>query len=380
MSNNIMRDDLNQVISFLSTDPILTQSKNVIAFEQEWSQWLGVKYSVFVNSGSSANLATMAALKYMYGECEIIVPTLTWVSDIASVLQCGHKPVFVDIDPTHLGMAEDQVLQAVTNKTKAVFITHILGFDAFSDKLIKELNDRNILIIEDCCESHGATHNGKKLGSIGFASNFSFYYAHHMSTIEGGVICTNDPEFYEILRMIRSHGMVREISDENLKQKFIKDHPDLNPQFIFAMPAYNIRSTEINAVIGRNQLKRLDANNIKRNENFSYFLSRLDSKKFFTEFKTEGMSNYALILILREKSDELRDELMKKMTDNKIEFRRGTSGGGNQLRQPYLKKIFNLKPEAFPEVDHVHFYGFYLGNFPDLEKDSIDKICDVLNS
>jgi CDP-6-deoxy-D-xylo-4-hexulose-3-dehydrase len=380
MSNNIMREDLDEVIRFLETDPILTQSKNVAAFEQEWSHWLGVKYSVFLNSGSSANLATMSALRYLYGECEIIVPTLTWVSDIASVLQCGHKPIFVDIDPFHLGMAEEQVFRVITDKTKAVFITHILGFNALSDKLIKFLKEKNILLIEDCCESHGATHRGQKIGSIGFASNFSFYYAHHMSTIEGGVVSTNDSNFYQVIRMIRSHGMVRELTDEKMKSNFIANHPDLNYQFIFAMPAYNFRSTEINAVIGRSQLKRLDLNNQKRNENFNYFLSRLDNKRFFTEFKIDGMSNYALILIMREKDQVLRDRIMERMSENKIEFRRGTSGGGNQLRQPYLKPLINSRPEDFPRVDHVHFYGFYLGNYPDLKKETIDTICNIVNS
>ena len=208
----------NAVIKFLQQDdPILTQSKNVAAFEEEWSQWLGVKHSVFVNSGSSANQITMAAIRERFGGGEIIVPTLTWISDIASVLQNGFDPVFVDINPRTLGMDTEQVLSEITSATRAVFLTHILGYNALDQKLLDELQKQNIPLIEDVCESHGATFKGQKLGSFGFASNFSFYYAHHMSTIEGGMVCTNDSDFYEILRMFRSHGMVREIKSETLK-------------------------------------------------------------------------------------------------------------------------------------------------------------------
>src|SRR6516225_2463014 len=193
MKNNIARADLDAVIDLLRhDDPILTQSKNVRAFEREWSEWLGVKQSVFVNSGSSANLVTMAALKALHGGGEVIVPAITWVSDVASVLWCGFKPVFVDIDPRTLGMDNEQVLARITSQTRAVFLTHVLGFNALGPKLLAKLEHRAILLIEDVCESHGATFRSRKLGTFGLASNFSFYYAHHLSTIEGGMICTNN--------------------------------------------------------------------------------------------------------------------------------------------------------------------------------------------
>lgn len=275
MENNITRDDLNVLIEFLKEEPILTQSKNVKSFEEEWSKWLGVKYSVFVNSGASANYLTMLTLKIMHGIGDIIVPTLTWVSDIASVIQCGFKPVFVDINPNTLCMDDNQVIKMFNNNTKAVFLTHVQGFNGLTDRLISELNRNNIILIEDVCESHGATFHEKKLGNFGLISNFSFYYAHHMSTIEGGMVCTNDEKLYQILLMGRSHGMVREGTDENLKQEYKTKYPDLNPDFIFVFPAYNMRNTEIGAVLGRNQLKRLDENNIKRNKNFKLFLANL---------------------------------------------------------------------------------------------------------
>lgn len=383
MRNNILREDLDAVIEHLKQDdPILTHGPNVRAFEEEWSKWLGVKYSVFVNSGASANLLSMAIMKIRFPEGgEIIVPSLTWISDISSVLQNGFTPIFVDIDPYTLGMKDEDVLSKISNKTRAVFITHVQGFDALTDNLIAELKKRNIPLIEDVCESHGAKHNNDKAGSIGWISNFSFYYAHHMSTIEGGMICTNDELVYQQVRMLRSHGMVRESNNQTFREKYINENPELNPDFIFAFPAYNTRNTEIGGILGRNQLKRLDKMVEIRNENLHTFLNSINPNKYRTVFKLEGCSNYAFNLILKEPDIDFVKILMSKMKENGIEFRRGSAGGGNQIRQPYLR---NVVPENhhldFPNVEHVHFYGFYIGNFPDLKKEEVLDICKILNS
>lgn len=383
MRNNISREDLDAVIEHLKQDdPILTHGANVRAFEAEWSEWLGVKYSVFVNSGASANLLTMAILKQKHPEGgEVIVPPLTWISDIASVLQNGFKPVFVDIDPRTLGMDPGKVLAAVNDQTRAVFLTHVQGFDGLTDELVSELQRRNIPLIEDVCESHGATHNGKRLGSIGWISNFSFYYAHHMSTIEGGMVCTNDPEVYQQARMLRSHGMVREANDPAVRSAYHEAYPELNPDFIFAYAAYNMRNTEIGGIMGRSQLKRLDEIVRRRTENLHHFLQKIDASKYRTDFKLEGSSNYAFNLILKQADDALVNKLMLAMREAGVEFRRGSAGGGNQVRQPYLKGIV---PDShhlqFPQTEHVHFYGFYIGNFPDLKNDEIDQLCAILNA
>ena len=361
---------------------MLTHGANVRAFEQEWSEWLGVKYSVFINSGASANLLSMAILKIRYPEGgEVIVPPLTWISDVATVLQNGFTPVFVDIDPQSLAMDTKQILAKITDKTRAVFLTHVQGFDGLTDELVLELEKRDIPLIEDVCESHGATHNGKRLGSIGWMSNFSFYYAHHMSTIEGGMVCTNDFEVYQQARMLRSHGMVRESNDNAVKNQYITENPELNPDFIFAFPAYNVRNTELGGILGRSQLKRLDANVEKRTENLKRFLSQIDKDLYRTDFKLEGSSNYAFNLILKKPDFQLAEHLMQTMRQAGIEFRRGSAGGGNQLRQPYLKGIVPQNyHQQFPETEHIHFFGFYIGNFPDLNKQEIDDICQILNS
>ncbi len=381
MRNNLAREDLDAVVRFLSEDdPILTQSKQVQLFEQEWSEWLGVPYSVFVNSGSSANLITLAALRQRAGPGEVIVPTLTWVSDVTAVLHAGFDPVFVDVDPRTLGMDDAQVIERLGPRTRAVFLTHVLGFNALSRRLLDALAERGIPLIEDVCESHGATFAGRKLGSFGLASNFSFYYAHHMTTIEGGMVSTADPELHALLRMLRAHGLVRESGSEEVKRRYAEAHPDLTPDFIFAVPGFNVRSTEINAVIGRSQLRRLDANNERRRENLRVFLERLDPARYFTEFATEGSCNYAFPLVLRHADDALRDRVTAALDERGIEFRRGTSGGGNQLRQPYLRDLVPREAlRGFPRVDHVHFYGFYIGNFPELGRARILLLCDMLN-
>src|SRR4051794_13161035 len=301
MRDNISRDDLDAVIDFLrQDDPILTQSTNVRAFEREWSDWLGVRHSVFVNSGSSANLLTLAALKELYGPGEVIVSPLNWVSDIAAVLQCGFEPVFLDIDPRTLGMGNRAIVDRLSPRTRAVLLTHILGYNALTQPLLDELRPRGIPLLEDVCESHGATFAGRKLGTFGLASNFSFYYAHHLSTIEGGMVCTDNEEFYETVRMLRSHGMVRELDSRTRKEAYWQAYPDLNREFIFAYPAYNVRSTEINAIIGRSQLRRLDANVERRTENLHLFLRNLDPALYQADFETEGSSNYAFTLILKQ--------------------------------------------------------------------------------
>jgi CDP-6-deoxy-D-xylo-4-hexulose-3-dehydrase len=318
-----------------------------------------------LNSGASANDLTMLALRETFGSCEIIVPALTWVSDIASVLNSGHTPIFVDINPNTLGMATDLILKSITPKTKAVFLTHVLGFNALTNELLNELKSRNILLIEDVCESHGATHLERKVGTFSWASNFSFYYAHHMTTIEGGMVSTNDFKLYEMLRMMRSHGMVRESSQDDTKKEYAKNYPDLNPDFIFAYPAHNMRSTEINAVLGLSQINRLDKQIYERRSNFQKFLESIDSKYFKTDFEVNGNSNYAFTLILNEPSFELREKVESCLSEKGIEFRRGLAGGGNQLRQPYLRRRFEtLAPESLPNTDYVHHFGWYIGNYP----------------
>tara|TARA_B100000470_G_C19660112_1_gene332716 strand:- start:144 stop:761 length:618 start_codon:yes stop_codon:yes gene_type:complete len=202
-----------------------------------------------------------------------------------------------------------------------------------------------------------------------------------MSTIEGGAVCTNDKSVYELVRILRSHGMARESDNVKFEKKMIKKYPKLSPQFIFLYPGYNFRNNEIGAAIGINQLKLLNKNNVKRSKNFNLFLKLIDHSKYRTDFDVKGSCNYAFPVILKTKNIKRRNKFEKTLLRQKIEFRRGNAGGGNQLRQPYLKefaKKINFK--NFSEVDHIHSFGYYIGNYPSLTKNKIRKICKILNS
>ena len=382
MSDNIDKEDVKAVIDFLSQDqiPKLTNGPKVIEFENAWGEWLGTKYNLMINSGASANELTMLALNYIHGEGEIIIPPLTWISDISSVVFSGMKPVFCDINLKNFSFDIEKLKQVITPNTRAIFLTHVLGINGLTDELIQVCNENNILLIEDVCESHGTTFKGQKVGTYGFASNFSFYFAHHMSTIEGGMICTNDEKFYQICRALRSHGMMREMTNDEMKQEIIDANPDLNPDFIFICPAHNFRSTEINAVIGLSQIKKLDSNNINRVDNFKYFMERLDFNKYITDIEMEGQCNYAFIVVLKDGNFDTRNRLETTLRENGIEFRRGLSGGGNQLRQPWFKKHFNIDHSQFPNIDYVHHFGWYVGNYPSLERKKVDTLVNVLNN
>lgn len=383
MADNVTRRDLDAMVQYLlSSDPQLTHGPAVAGFEEAWSRWLGVGHTVMVNSGSSANDLSMLALKYLRGSGEVIVPPLTWVSDIASVLHAGHRPVFVDIELNTLAPSAETIAAHVTPATRAVFLTHILGINALTSRhldLFASMPD--VPLIEDVSESHGTTVDGRLAGTLGWLSNFSFYYAHHMTTMEGGAVCTSDPELYEVVRMLRSHGLVREVSDATHREKLTAAHDDLNPEFIFQYAAHNMRPIELQGILGLSQLERLDEHNKIRRENFERFVSGLDGDRFIKDLALEGQCNYALIAILRNPDVATRDRVEATLRKHEIEFRRGLSGGGNQLRQPYLRGVLpDPSLDRFPNVEHVHHYGWYVGNYPELPPERIMALCELLNT
>ncbi len=392
MNQNISRDDLRDVVDFIYPFPLdenpygdppqLTNGPQVAAFEREFADWLGVKYAVMVNSGASANLITMHALRELHGVGEVIVPCITWSSDIMSVIHAGLTPVFVDIDPRTLGMDWDAV-HRMAPATMAIFPTHCLGFNAMTGPMPAYQRDGKFVqpwVIEDCCEAIGGVDDqqGRKLGTRGYASNFSFYYGHHMTTIEGGMICTDDEAMFETCRCLRSHGMTREIASDATRKSY--ENPLTWPDFTFEHCGFNMRSTEINAVIGRSQLKRLDANVAKRTENLKLFLSLLDPAKYRADYAVEGSSNFALPLVLQPDDSWLMDRVLFTLDKCGVEYRRGTAGGGNQLRQPYLRRIFGDHYRDFPQAEHVHNYGLYVGNYPSLDQQMISEVCGRLNA
>lgn len=385
INDNVSQKDREVLSDFILSNQRLTNGLKVREFEDLWSKWLGVKHSVMVNSGASGNFLSIALVKELYGIGEVIVPPLGWVSDISSVTQLGMTPVFVDISMDNLSITAENIEKAITPKTKAIVLVHCLGFNAINEKILEISKKHNLVLIEDCCEAHGATFKGRKVGSFGDISIFSFYFGHHITTIEGGMVCVNDDNANDIVRLFRSHGMTREGSQE-LQDSFVRDYPELNPLFTFAVAGFNMRSTEINAVLGIEQMNRIDSNVDKRRHNFKVWLDNLDKYKFYTEFEVEGNSNFALPLIMKSGYEDrfnINDDFsgVRDILDlSGVEYRLGTAGGGNQVLQPYLKKYEYRVDGELTNVNYVHSNSLYIGNHTDLTDEQIINLCKKLNN
>ena len=385
INDNITKEDRKVLSNFILDNQRLTNGERVKEFESIWSKWLGVKHSVMVNSGNSGNFMSIALVKELYGIGEVIVPPLGWVSDISSVVQLGMTPVFVDISLDNLSITAENIEKAITSQTKAIVLVHCLGFNAINEKILEISKKHNLVLIEDCCEAHGATFKGQRVGSFGNISIFSFYFGHHITTIEGGMVCVNDDNANDIVRLFRSHGMTREAS-QKLQDNFTHDYPELNPLFTFAVAGFNMRSTELNAVLGIEQMKRIDSNVKKRRHNFKLWLDNLDKNKFYTEFDVEGNSNFALPLIMKkgyEDRFDINDDFsgVRDILDlSGVEYRLGTAGGGNQALQPYLKKYKHRIEGELTNVNYIHSNSLYIGNHTDLTDEQIISLCKSLNN
>ena len=384
INDNVSREDREVLSNFILSNQRLTNGTKVQEFEKIWSNWLGVKHSTMLNSGNSGNFVSIAIVKELRGLGEVIVPPLGWVSDISSVVQLGMTPVFVDISLDNLAITSENIRKAITKKTKAIVLVHCLGFNAINEEIIKIAKENNILLIEDCCEAHGATFNGEKVGTFGDISIFSFYFGHHITTIEGGMICTNNEKIDELSKLFRSHGMTREVSEET-QNHYKENYPELNPLFTFAVAGFNMRSTELNAVLGIEQMKRIDSYVEKRRHNLSVWLQNLDSKKYFTEFDVEGNSSFALPIIVRpEYKDRFHinddyDSVCDILELSGIEYRLGTAGGGNQANQPYLDNFPFKVVGDLDFVNYVHNNSLYIGNHTELTDEQIINLVERLN-
>ena len=385
INDNISTSDRVALSEFLLSNQILTNGERVKEFEKIWSKWLGVKRSTMVNSGSSGNYISIAIVKELLGIGEVIVPPLGWVSDVSSIVQLGMTPVFVDISLKNLSITTENIKKAITDETKAIVIVHCLGFNAIDDELIQIAKDKNIILIEDCCESHGACYNDKKVGSFGDISVFSFFFGHHITTVEGGMISTNNEKIDELAKLFRSHGMTREVSKET-QINYQREYPDLNPLFTFVVPGFNMRSTEMNAVLGIEQMKRIDYNVERRRHNLNVWLNNLNKDKFVTEFDLEGNSNFALPIIMKENykdkfhiNDDF-DSVCDILFFEGVEYRLGTSGGGNQVLQPYLEKCNYRVVGELENVNYIHKYSLYIGNHTDLTDEQIINLTKKLNN
>lgn len=367
-----------ELCNFIKSTNRFTNGPLVKKFEENWSSWVGTENSVMVNSGASGNLITSAILKQANGIGEVIVPAIGWSTDISSLIQLGLKPVFVDVNIENFSMNDIALEQAITSDTIGVVLIHTLGFNGLSEKIIELCKKNNLFLIEDCCEAHGAKFRNQRVGSFGDLSVFSFYYGHHITTIEGGMVCSKSAKFNELAKMFRSHGMVRE-AEEKTQKTFKTDFPDLNPLFTFAVPGFNLRSTEINAFLGLQQLSKIDSIIDIRTNNLIFWLESLDSSLYFTEFNIEGSSNFALPLLLREGDKKLFFKITECLKKNKVEFRVGTAGGGNLAKQPFVLENNHRVSGELINANKIHTFGLYIGNHENVTPSQIKLISEVLN-
>ena len=373
--NILEKEDIDLLAHFIKTTDRFTQFVKVREFEEAWSAWQGSTYSVYVNSGSSANLLMMNLMKQIRGwkdKDEIIVPAVTWVTNITPVFQCGLKPVFVDINLDDFSFDYDGIASKITPRTRAIFVTHLLGFPADIPRIRKIIGDRPIEILEDCCEAHGAKIGKTNVGNFSACSSFSFYWGHHMTTVEGGMICTDDEEIYKLAVLKRSHGLVRELPPR-YHEKYKEKYPDIDFNFLFLTDGFNVRNTELHAVLGLSQIKHLDRYIEIRNKNHARFLEILSlyAEHLLLPDK-KGLSSFSLPFIFR---DSVKKKAFENILRNaEIETRPIISG--NLMRQPFLANF--RTGEAFKNAETVHMNGFYIGNNQFVDEVRLSKLKQLL--
>jgi CDP-6-deoxy-D-xylo-4-hexulose-3-dehydrase len=380
MGETITFMDRLKMAHFALTAKKFTFGEKVKQFENEWSEWLGAKHSLYVSSGSTANFLLVAAVKELYklkaGD-KVLVPACTWMTNVSPIMQLGLEPVFCDVNLDNFSFdLEEARLIALKHDIKMVFITHLLGFSA-NNEGIKRIFPRAI-IIDDICESHGCkTPYGEKCGSNSLGATFSFYFGHHMSTVEGGMISTNNTKLYDLMKIKRSHGMAR----ESIKfDEYAKKYPDVDKQFLFVTDGYNFRNHEICAVLGISQLKRLDKMVEIRNRNHKLFTEIIDKypNLFYTIKNPKTISSFCFPFICR--SNEIMLAMKDTFTKHTIEYRPVVAG--NLLSQPFLKdyKIETTKKRT--NADIIQTQGVYIGNnhfVTESDMKFLDKVVGEIN-
>ena len=376
MSNAVGPEEKLELIKFIANSDRLTNGEKVKEFEKQWSNWLGVKYSTYVSSGSTANLMIMWLLKNNYfkkSKMKVLSPACTWATNISTLKQLNIEFVLGDNDLYHFGLSEETLKEAKEKHPdiNVIWATHLLGCPN-DMSLIKKYFPKAI-IVEDCCESHGAKFDNKTVGTIGIASSFSFYFGHHMTTIEGGMVCTNDPLVYQLSLMVRSHGMSRELTDDNLRSSLEKQNEDIHSKFLFPVAGFNFRNTEINAVLGLQQLSKLDGFIDVRQKNLQTFMSIIKRyPDYFFEFNVDGNSSMTLPFICKKK--ETKNNLLIAFEREGIETRPFLVG--NVAKQPFLKKYnstLDLK-----NADYLHENAFYIGNSQFINQTHFTALSSVL--
>ena len=382
MEDAISFTDKLKLAKFSLTTNQFTNGKKVRELEEEWNKWLGSNHSLFVSSGSTANFLLVAAVKELYGlktGDKVLLPACTWMTNVAPIIQLGLQPIFCDIQLTDFSFDEEN-LKFIAKKhkdIKLIFVTHLLGFSSKAriDGVLEELFPK-AKIIDDVCESHGCKDNNfKKIGANSLGATFSTYFGHHLTSIEGGFVSTNNPELYDLMKMKRSHGLARE---SQFFDDYASKHSGIDRQFLFITDGYNFRNTELNAVLGLSQLKKLDKSIEIRNQNYSKFCSLLGSyEHLFAPIEyTPTSSNFCFPFIC--KSTEILINLKTAFIEHGIEYRPIISG--NLLRHPFLKDYSITTKNKQTNADTAHDLGLYIGNSQFVGKKHLRLLEEILDT
>lgn len=378
VEDTIDKKDVDDLVEWLTSGdkvPRLTKGPLTIKLEEKWSNWLGTRNTVFCNSGSSANLLMLWALvesKRVQKNCKVVVPAISWATDLSPVIQLGMTPILCDCNMEDLSIDLDHFNKIVKEeKPDVLILVSVLGLVPRMDKIVEICNKHNIILLEDTCESMGSKFEGKKLGNFGLMSSFSTYFGHHISTIEGGFISTNDEEIYEVLKCIRSHGWTRDSSEEFTKEKKEKwNTSDFDLLYKFYYSGFNLRSTDLQAFIGLGQIDKLDYICERRNENFHHYNSELqDINPKIKVNEKDFISNFAYPII----SDK-REEIITSLQKNNIEVRPLICG--SMGHQPFYVEKYGKK--LMKNADLVNEKGLYVPNHQKLSHSDVSKVIEII--
>jgi len=362
------KDLIEGIKVILSKD--VTMSKVTKKFEKTFSKKIKIPYSLMVNSGSSANLLAFQCLinpyrkkRLKHGD-EVLIPSICWSTSLWPIIQCGLKPVFVDVDKENFNISLKDLEKKITKKTKALMLIHVLGISTNMSKLLKIIKKNKIILVEDTCESIGAKYKKKSLGSFGDFSTFSFYFSHQISSVEGGMICCQNKEDENIIKSLRSHGWAKDLSNQ---KKIENKNKKINKNFLFYNSGFNLRPTDIQAAIGLSQFNSLESFIKVRSFNRNKIIKKLIQDKrwrkqvsFINNDSNTKPSWFGLTMLLNKKYKNLKDKIFNNLDKLGIENRPIISG--NFLRQPAIKK-YNLKQKSinFPNSNFVHDHGLFVG-------------------
>jgi len=376
VKDTISNNDIDKLIEWLGTYPRLTKGPLTLELEKKWSEWLGVKYSVFCNSGSSANLLMLSAFKEQHhtkNNVQVVVPSVAWATDLAPVMQLGMTPLLCDCNMDDLSVDLEHLKEIFWRKNPdALMLVSVLGLVPNMDKIVELCERHDVMLLEDTCESMGCEYKGKKLGTFGRMSSFSTFFGHHISTIEGGFISTDDEELYELMVSLRSHGWDRDLKKETqieLQKEW--DVSDFDAMYTFYYSGYNLRSTDLNAFIGLGQIDKLDDWGKKREYNFNLYQKLIKNDYWKVKPQPNSfVSNFAYPVIHPN-----RDEIVKELQKNNVEVRPMICG--SMGTQPFYVKEWGKK--ELPNVTIVDLCGFYVPNHPKLTDDEIITISEIIN-